>query len=225
MRTVCIDVASAPLANAAEFIEAKPRKGTNDPEKQAAQVAAKTQALTEGAGLDIDLARITAIGAWTDDMKPVCYLCQDEEQEKEALTRTAKTVELGWKIITYNGFAFDIPLLMRRARYLGVPFPKISTDRFKSPHVDLMLELSDRDVRRTRSLAFYCKRLGFSDLCKKLSGEEESRIFEHERWDDLRASVAHDVEAVRRIAVWLGVIPEVQQPSLVAASDARRGTP
>lgn len=213
-RFICLDVASAPLANAEDYIGTpKPRKGTNDPDKQADQVAAKKTAIIDGAGLDIDLCRITAIGwfdsAW-DTPEVRVDTCRTEDLERETLIGFARAIE-GAKLIAFNGFGFDLPLLMRRARYLDVPFLKLNLDRYRSTHIDLMQELADRDPKRVRSLAFYIRRLGWSDLCKALSGEEESKVFASERWEDLRASVAHDVEAVRRLACWYGVLPAARR--------------
>jgi hypothetical protein len=107
--------------------------------------------------------------------------------------------------ITYAGLHFDLPVLQRRALYLGVPFPKLNLDRYRTPHIDLMELLSGGDRERRRSLQFFCKRLGWTDLVKPLSGAEEAQVFSSGRWEDLRASLAHDLEATSRLATFARV--------------------
>jgi hypothetical protein len=202
-----IDVSSAPIEGAEAYVE--PDKRLKDPVKIAENLAAKR----EKAALDLDLARISGVGFSMDGGEPRVYTlphADDEAMELHQLRSVIGKHERSWNgvapIITYNGRSFDLPLLMRRARYLGVDFPTLNLDRYKSPHVDLMEVLSDRDPSRRRSLGFYVKRLGWTDLEKPLSGAEEARVFETGDWDGLAASLRHDVEAVRRLAVWLGVI-------------------
>jgi hypothetical protein len=50
------------------------------------------------------------------------------------------------------------------------------------------------------------RRLGWTDLLKPLTGAEEAQVPQTGRWDELRASLAHDVDATVRLARWLGVI-------------------
>jgi hypothetical protein len=66
--------------------------------------------------------------------------------------------------------------------------------------------LTDRNPQRRRALTFYVRRLGWTYLEKPMSGAEESRVIETGRWDDLSASVRHDVTATYLLAGWLGVI-------------------
>ena len=207
MRSLVIDISTAPLENADYYLEDVVRAPSTykDPEKIAAYIAEKTAERLQMAATDVDLARLTGIGT-CDDVLLQTDLCTDEDAERAALARLASLITPTTRIVTFGGFNFDLPLLQRRARYLDVRFPHISTDRFKSPHRDLCEELSDRNPQRRRSLQFYAKRLGMTDIHKTLSGAEEGRIFEHQRWDDLRVSLEHDVTATYRLARWMGVI-------------------
>jgi DNA polymerase elongation subunit (family B) len=109
-------------------------------------------------------------------------------------------------LVTFNGHRFDLPLLMRRARYLGVDFPQINIDRFKSPHIDLFGRMTLNGTLKGHSLGFYVRRLGWKDLVKPLSGREESQVPVTGQWDALADSLRHDVLAVKRMAQWLDVI-------------------
>jgi DNA polymerase elongation subunit (family B) len=209
---IILDVASAPIADAALYIDKdsiKVPENYKKPESISGYVEDEYRSRIAKAGLDLDLARITAIGVHRSVSEtPAIAACQTEDEERHALKTLAQLVQEVDRptLVTYGGFHFDLPLLMRRARYLGVDFPKLNLDRFKSPHVDLLLELSDRDPSRRRSLNFYCTRLGWTDCPKALSGEEEAKVHATGNWEALRASVARDVEVTRRLAAWLGVI-------------------
>ena len=203
-RYLILDIATAPILNAADYVEpASAPAHYKDPEKIAAYVAEKTAERLAEAALDLDLARVIAVGIHYDKTTRVLTALDDAE---ETLIRLAAYGEER-DIITYGGFRFDLPMLMRRARYLGVDFPAVNVDRYRSPHVDLLDVLSDRDPSRRRPLDFYVRRLGWDDLLPKpLSGLEESQVPQSKRWNELAQSVTRDVEAVRRLAQWLGVI-------------------
>lgn len=211
MNGLILDVATAPLANASEFLSDDISAPSNykDPEKIAAYIADKKAERLAEAALDLDLARLTAVGLFDANGLRI-VTAKDEAEERNLLTWTARAItsEDGYAraCITYGGLRFDLPMLMRRARYLGVTMPHLSTDRYKSPHIDLCDVLSDRDPSRRRPLGFYVKRLGWTDLVKPLSGAEESRVHETGQWADLEASLRHDVLAAARLAHWAGLV-------------------
>lgn len=205
-RSIVVDLASAPIPGAEAYVEpAKAPSNYKDPEKIAAYVKEETAARVAAAGLDLDLARITAVGLCEDGHCDI-HLCQSEEEERAVLgTLAAELLNTpDYRLFTYGGFRFDLPLLMRRARYLGVKMPKINIDRYKSNHVDLLQELTDRDPSRSRPLSFYVRRLGWTDLSKPLTGAAESMVPETGAWGMLAASVEHDLIASYRLAQWLG---------------------
>jgi hypothetical protein len=203
-RYVILDIATAPIPDAADYLEpAQAPAHYRDPEKIAAYQADKQAERLAGAALDLDLARITAVCIYCDTQTRVLTA---RDHAEDTMIRMAVYGQ-DRDIITYGGFRFDLPMLMRRARYLGVDFPAVNLDRYRSPHVDLLDVLSDRDPSRRRPLDFYCRRLGWDDLLPKpLTGFEESQVPITKRWGELAQSVTRDVEAVRRLAQWLGVI-------------------
>ena len=180
MRYLVLDLATCPIDGAAGFIE-EPSAPANykDPEKIAAYVAeAKAERLSKAA-LDPDLGRISAIGyRLTDTVGPSIdgvSPCKSEGQERHVLQQVSDWFDSGHKdycrLIGFNALKFDWPFLMRRARYLGVNID-INLDRYKTPHIDLSERLTHRGILPARSLQFYAKRLGWSDLSKTLSGAE-----------------------------------------------------
>jgi hypothetical protein len=210
IRTILLDLATAPLPNAAEFVDVESIALGNrkDPAVIAAYRAEKLQERVDAAALDLDLAWITGIGINVigSDHVPLTWLHKDTDYEKGSLKILADTFKGGnYRLISYNGLSFDWPMLMRRARYLGVSFPDINCDRYKSPHVDLLARLSLHDPSRRKSLGFYARRLGMG-LTKPLSGAEEAQVPQTGRWAELEASLRHDVEALHKLAVWAGVL-------------------
>lgn len=210
MRYLILDLATAPLPDAARYLEGTVRAPGNykDPEKIAAYIAEAEADRLSAAALDLDLARITALGFAMGPRVIDVRVCREESDERLLIEDVAALLALGPTIITFGGHNFDLPLVMRRARYLGVPFPAINLDRYKSPHVDLCEVLSDRNPNRRRSLQFYAKRLGWDDITKILNGADEAQVPKTGRWDDLEASIRHDVTATYRLAQWCGVIPK-----------------
>lgn len=208
MRPLVIDLASAPLPGAERFLEGTVRAPGNykDPAKIAEYVAEKQAERLEMAAVDIDLARITAMGFAIGPSVIDVRVVRDEADEQLVIADFAELLKPLPTIITFGGHNFDLPLVMRRARYLGVSFPALNLDRYRSPHVDLCELLSDRNPQRRRSLQFYAKRLAWTDLTKILSGAEEAQVPVSGRWDDLEASIRHDVMATYRLAEWAGVI-------------------
>lgn len=202
-----LDVASAPIPNAAEYVEGAIKAPSNyrDVDKIAEYIREKEAERVAMAATDIDLAVVTG-ASWRDDSG--CeFMSAVESGEAWIFKLLAQHLQNHRPtIITFGGFNFDLPLLMRRARYLGVGFPALSLDHYKSPHVDLCELLSDRNPQRRRPLSFYVKRLGWTDIVKPLSGAEEAQVPQTGRWDELAASLRHDVTATYRLACWLGLI-------------------
>jgi DNA polymerase elongation subunit (family B) len=201
-----LDVATAPLPDAETYLEGTIRapKNYKDERAIADYIAEKQAERLQMAAIDIDLARITGVAEMSEAVN-VCVTCRDEKAERRHLAALANDLSDNPTIITFGGFNFDLPLIQRRARYLGVNFPKLNLDRFRSPHIDLCEELSDRNPQRRRSLEFYAKRLDMG-ITKTLSGAEESQVPVTGKWDELADSLKHDITATYRLAQWLGYI-------------------
>lgn len=204
-RYCVVDVATAPIAGVEDYIEVGSAPGQyKKPDAIATWKQDKRVELIDRAGLDLDLARITGVAVWVAGAsQPLVQLCRTEDEERAVL----ESFPLEDPYIGFNSLKFDWPMLMRRARYLGVSL-HINTDKYRTPNIDLSDVLTHHGVLAAKSLDFYCKRLGWSDLLPKpLSGEEESRVPVTGAWDQLAASLRRDVRATSRLAQWLDVIP------------------
>lgn len=204
-----LDISTAPLPNAADYVDAESISAPSNWKDEAKIAAYKAEKLAErldGCALDLDLARITGIGIWVAEAsEPHITVAREQAEEIEMLEDFADVLRSydEFRLTSYNGASFDWPMLTRRAKYLKVKtMPWINTDRYRSPHRDLLAELSDRDPSRRRPLSFYAKRLG-AKLTKPLSGAEEAKVPETGRWDDLVESLRHDLVVMRAITHWL----------------------
>ncbi len=218
MNYLILDIATCPIEGAEGFLE-EPSAPANykDPEKIAAYIVEKKADALAKAALDPDLGCISAIGLWAmDGSGPQVIRCQDDDDERDALVLLARNLDATRvtysTLIGFNALKFDWPFLIRRAQYLGVHLP-LELDRYKSTHIDLYDRLTMKGLCGAHSLGFYIKRLGWTDLVKPLSGAEEALAPSQGKWEELEASVIHDLTATKRLAEWMGVL----QPEQVAA--------
>lgn len=224
MSYLILDVASAPIANAADFLADEPINAPanyKDPAKIAAYVEEKRLELLEKAALDLDLACITGIGYQLPGEEVRVLMAQTEKDEARIVREIGQLIDSGLNLVTFNGQRFDLPLLMRRAAYLGIwQFPIINLDRYRSPHSDLWQRLTLNGAVSAHALGFYVRRHKWTDLVKPLSGADESRVHVTGQWAELEDSLRHDVTAVQRLARWIGAIPRLDVP-VRALADAR----
>lgn len=219
MDYLILDLATCPIDDAATFIDSDDISAPDnykDPVKIAAYIASKKAERLERAALDIDLARITVVGAQLVSERAVFLdSCMNELEERQRLAKIASWLHDNTALVTFNGLKFDWPLLMRRALYLDVDFPRINCDRYRTPHIDLWDHLTCRGAVSAHALTWYVKRFGWTDLVKPLSGAEEAMAVRNNQWEALEASVRHDVLAVGRLAAKLHLIPRaVEEPVL-----------
>lgn len=185
-----LNIETAPMDGAADYIET-PDPPANYKNQEAIDryvVDAKAKAL-DRCGLDPDLSRIVAIG-WMQEGKdtaPVVRICKDERAESEALRElwglVVKRSGAHRVLVTFNGQAFDLPTLMRRSLYLDIRAPRLNIDRYRSPHIDLMLRLNFNGVLKPHSLSFYGKRFGLNELHPDLDGSQIAQYVRMDRWD------------------------------------------
>jgi predicted PolB exonuclease-like 3'-5' exonuclease len=220
MRYIVLDLESHAIPDAATYLTEPVEAPSNytKPEAIAAYVAKAKQAQLDKAALDIDLARIVCLGilmpkaiSGIGGEYQACYVVKDQTQERLALEQLFTHFEsrntADWPIlVTFNGLGFDLPLLLRRALYLGVKAPNIQIDRFKHPHViDLMDMLSYSGKMKPHSLSFYCQRFGIQ-VDDENSGKDISALIAADNWAAVEAHCASDVQATYALAKRMGVL-------------------
>lgn len=220
MRYLILDIETLPIANVAEFVRKEDMKAPPNytkPESIAKYIEEEYPAKLAAAALDMDLARVCAIGAMWHGEEVQATALPTEVYERTALMNLAASVAPSQRdpvcIVTFNGHGFDLPLLMRRARYLDVEFPRINLDRYKSHHIDLYEELKlKRNDIKAHGLRWYMRRLGWTDLLEadplKDGGADVGQAAADGRWSDIAAHVRVDILGTYRLGQWMGVIPK-----------------
>ena len=220
MRYIILDIETIGHPDAAQWLEpiepGDAPANYKDPEKIAAYVAeahAKAVAARDGKlGLDPDCCQIVALG-WHvvggDD--PTCLITKDEAEEAEALRQFADAYaapqgQQETRIVTFYGRAFDLPVTMRRAMWLGIKFPAFNLDRYRSPHIDLYDVLTyNGALRQAHSLAFYGKRGGWGTL-DKVDGADVATLAKAGDWDAIRDHCLSDIGLCHALANRLGLL-------------------
>jgi hypothetical protein len=229
MRYIIMDLESYRIDNAADYLTEPVEAPSNytKPEAIAAYVEKAKKAQLDKAALDIDLARIVCLGTLqpgggmyagpplghSDQPYPVLLSSlKDETQEMTVLGQffsqhfsSHNTAD--WPIlVTFNGLGFDVPLLLRRALYLGVKAPQIQIDRFKHPHVIDLMALLNLDGRlKSHSLRFYANRFGIP-VDDESTGADIGALVEAGDWAAVEKHCAADVQTTYALAKRMGVI-------------------
>lgn len=220
MERFCVfDIETAPLADAEVYIvPPKPRGNLKDPAKIEADIAEKTAALLKRAALDPDLCRIVAAG-WDCDGRAESAVCEDAAQERLLLERFW-TQSRGATLVGFNCLSFDLPVLLRRSLYVGVPAPQFSLNKYRPGNiVDLMQVLSYQGTLTYRSLDFYCKRFGIV-VPDEVTGADIGALVAAGDWrtvhDHVRADVAKTTELAQRVGI-INRVDVARRPACVTA--------
>jgi hypothetical protein len=214
---VVLDLETTAIADIDDYAEdVRIDSRLRDPEKIA---QARVEALSRAA-LDMDLARIACLGLWlSHEPEPVAFTCDEETMVATAWVAIAACLDEGGQVLTYNGLGYDLPLLMRRAQYLGIPFKALELNKFRPGAIlDLQNVLSFQGLKPFRSLSFYCKRFAI-DIPDPTTGADMPALIASEDWAAVRAHNLADLRRTQALAQRLGYIgPPV--PAAVAEAVA-----
>jgi hypothetical protein len=203
-----VDIEATGIDDAAEFME--PVEAPSNYKDQAKIDAYKEEArkaqLTKCA-LDPDLARVVAVGM-ADPATGIVQVesVRDERDEAEMLDRVWKGLAGHTTIVGYNVLGYDLPVLLRRSLYLGVPAPSIQIDKYRHPSViDLMQLLSFNGAIKFRGLKFYAKRFGIP-CDDAVSGADIPALVAAGAWAMVETHVESDVRLTMALAARMGVV-------------------
>jgi hypothetical protein len=220
-----LDLETAPLPEAADFIDEQPYpempvldKRLTDPAKVSADHVAKTaqhsgliakwiqarkDALNDCA-LNCDLGQITAVGY---DAGTGAIVHTWPMTEAEMIGRVAALLGPATTLCGFN-LRFDLAFLMRRALYLGVPFPQIGLSKYRATFCDLqdVLTFEGYLANKGRSLAFYKRRFKL-DVPDDPTGGGEAMpaLFAAGDWAAIRQHCELDVQTTMALAKRLRV--------------------
>ncbi len=212
---IIFDIETAPLPEAADYLEpAEAPANYKDPVKIAAYIEQANAENLAKCGLDVDLCRIVAIGWQSErDETPLVMHEGHHISEQMMLKSFWNTAEV-FHLVGFNCLAFDLPVLLRRSLYLGVPAPRIQIDKFKHPQVtDLMDELSYGGKLRLRGLSFFARRFGIASDPDAMTGADIALAVTEGRWEAIEAHVKADVQKTAALAERLGYFRRLAEPA------------
>lgn len=178
-----------------------------DPFKIQTYIMDKVAERVATASLEPDLCEIVAIGIGQDDQTEA--MTRAELQEWQLLDYFWDRVK-GNRMLGFNILQFDLPVLMRRSQLLGIPFPPVNIDRYRTSHIDLLDKLSFQGRIQYRSLNFYTRRFDIECPEDPVKGEDVPRLVAEGEWTAICQHVFRDVEKTRLLGRRLGYLtPEI----------------
>lgn len=215
MQPIVLDVEAVAIQDAETYLEpVSAPSNYRDPDKIAAyEQDAKRETLAKAA-LDVDLARIIAVGLKVPD-QPTFVMTLHNTSEAQMLTTVWET----WHdyrdrqpmLVTFNGLGYDVPLLLRRSLYLGIQAPYISCDKYRHPQqLDLMAILSMDGKLKYHGLQFYLQRFGYPKAGTDITGAEIAARYAAGDWDAIEQHCRQDVEGTAWLAERIGAVPKRQ---------------
>lgn len=208
IRALVLDIETLASPDAADFMEpVSAPSNYKDEAKIEAYIAERRTELLSKCALDPDLCTVAAVGYAYDDCDEV--YTANAFSEAEMLSAIWDQVRHSTAIVGFNILAFDLPVLIRRSQYLGVPMPSLNLDRYRTPHVDLMERLSFNGKLRFRGLDFYCKRFGVT-VPDAHSGKDIDALVTAGEWGVVADHCRADVKKTYALAVRLGYMQSRQ---------------
>ena len=203
------DTESYAIDGAASYMEPSQAPANyKDPAKIAEYIAQSNAEQLAKAALDVDLARIVAIGMNDGESTHVC-LAKNEHEEAAILTAFWAKVNAEPRplLVGYNCLNFDLPLLTRRSLYLGVKVPRLQISRYRHDGIaDMMQVLSFDGMLRYRGLQFFKKRFALDVPDDPYSGSGIAALVAAGDWDAVSAHCRLDTLTHAALAKRIGVI-------------------
>jgi hypothetical protein len=206
-----IDCETVAIEDAAVYLET-PTAPANykDPAAIARYVYEQTAKNLEKAALDIDLAQVLTLGVKYEGEIPVVYTTE-VIPEKAVISQFWERYMAQSERPALVGFfnsQYDVPLLIRRAQLLGIPYPQMDLGRYRHPDVIDVAQALTFDWHpqiKAHSLDFYAKRFGIphDDTFK---GADVAQAAKDGNWGAITEHCRQDVEATHALASRLGLL-------------------
>lgn len=186
---VILDIETIPNTSLVDMLpEPEANRTLKDPEKIANDIASKKAAQVAGMALSPLWGRVAIVGMLVND-KPVQFVIGDEQDdmsEKKLLVEFFDAVNQvdNYNFVTYNGKAFDVPFMWKRAAFLRVqleffknlvPLSQLVKRYTTAPHCDMMEVLAEGynqflklDVAGRAILGFGKEKPNFADMAEGL---------------------------------------------------------
>jgi hypothetical protein len=169
---------------------------------EAAPFAAVRQQVERYMALRPEFGHVVCIGMGHDargrgELETKALIAGRVEEERAILEGFWDAVRGGrdWRWVTYNGLAFDLPFLLRRSIYLGVP-PTIGLPTrpyVPESHLDLMRVLSNWERTDAIRLDIIAELLGLSKSPAGMEGSQVLSLWRAGRIGEIEAYCLGDV--------------------------------
>jgi predicted PolB exonuclease-like 3'-5' exonuclease len=161
----------------------------------------------ERRNFDPNYTKIIAIGVKTEHNEPKVFMDEDESKVLadfwgflEECIRITRYTDM--KIVTHNGYKFDLPFIIVRSYINGLePTVKINMNRWRmeeSNHFDLMLFFSQYELFTNISLKILCRMHGI-EVMDDISGADVEACYKREDLETIRSHCANDVTLTARL--------------------------
>lgn len=210
MRDRILDLETLGLDEAKAWVDPLSAPSNYKDEAKIAAYIAEAEAERQARfALDPDCCRIVALGYYDIGTEPVVHLCSTEFEEREQLKLFWESYrQQETRLIGFNCFRFDLPVLVMRSLYLNVPAPTLTfAPAWKAwPHVDLWEKLSLNGARKdVKSLRFYARRFGLP-IYDDISGRDVAAMVKAGEWIKVENHCLFDLDLTRALAERLGVL-------------------
>ena len=215
-----LDIETAPIDGVEQYLGHIRAPGNyKDEAKIADYVAEKTREEADKASLDPDLCRVVALAfQWQGETEVKGGMARNEAEERALIARFWQVFNsdpFKPRLCGYNLAGFDVPVLIRRSQFLGIPAPSFRLGRYayQMPGIlDLQNEFTlDRHEKfRLRSKNWWLKRTGLDrQITNPCDGADIGALIALGDFDTALAHCKADVQAEVLLAQWLGVWPEI----------------
>ncbi len=181
-----------------------------------AKSAEAREAVSERTALTLGLGKVIAIGMWLVEEDRGMLLLEGRSQEKRDWEKVPKSqilrggeaelLEGFWdvvrknrgRLVSYNGRAYDGPVLMVRSAQLGIrPTLNLSGYRYDiAAHTDLMDVFSFLGTtRESYSLDYWCRRFDIESPKGSIDGSQVARAYREGKIEDIGEYCLRDVRA------------------------------
>ena len=203
---IAVDIETAPLPNAADaFDEAEVKVGNlKDPEKIKAKIEKAREEFVNKAALSWITGQVTCICMFNDEVSYPLHYCENTE-EKEILEAFWNQYR-GKRIVTYNGYSFDMQFIIMRSLVHGIEVDieargsKYLRCIHKDRHIDL-INLFD-SCGNWQGMGKVCKALLGED--KTGTGQEAIELFQQGKHYELGAYCMKDAELTWKLWKLIG---------------------
>ena len=182
--------------------EPKPDKRMTDPVKIEKDIAKKMEEAIEIMGLNPATAMICCFG-WFDGSKAGSIMLEEEspEAEKALLKKAWDVLKDANQVVTFNGFNFDVPVLLMRSILCRVkPTLTINRKRYTTlNHYDARMVLGNWDTYAKGDLNFYSNLLLGKSAKDEMSGDMVQEYWSMGLKDDIATYCESDCKTTFEI--------------------------